>query len=196
MSYSLAFSPEFHNFPYSYITDHFIIHINMNAMKRVLFIMSVLALVTAACHHTHETAAVDTEAEKAAVSNLLDQLNSAVASKDVAAMTSNFDENALICGTDPSEFWNKQQIKEIWTQMLAESVPEFQHIGERKIIIAPDGHSAVTVEQYMIPTFSEKIPWRRVFYLLKTGDKWMIHFSSVSFIPENEDIPKLNEALQ
>lgn len=165
-------------------------------MKSIFFIISACALVMAACHHTHEAVPVDIEAEKAAINDMLDKLYSAVTSQDVATMTSYFDENALICGTDPSEFWNKQEITEIWTQMLAESAPEFKYIGERQIIVAPDGHSAVTVEQYMVPMFSEKIPWRRVFYLMKAGDKWIIHFSSVAFIPKNEDIPKLNEALQ
>jgi hypothetical protein len=41
-----------------------------------------------------------------------------------------------------------------------------------------------------------KIPVRWVFHLIKTGDNWLIDFFSLSLIPDNEDIGKINKALE
>ena len=43
---------------------------------------------------------------------------------------------------------------------------------------------------------SEKIPIRFISHLMKTDENWTIDFFSWSFIPLNEDIAKLNEALE
>jgi hypothetical protein len=42
----------------------------------------------------------------------------------------------------------------------------------------------------------KQIPFRLVYHAAKTGDKWLIDFASRNFIPENEDISKLNKALE
>jgi hypothetical protein len=47
-----------------------------------------------------------------------------------------------------------------------------------------------------MPLISPKIPLRDVYKVVKTDDKWMIDFFSTSFIPKNEDIPKLNKAIE
>jgi hypothetical protein len=51
------------------------------------------------------------------------------------------------------------------------------------------------VTQFIVPIYSPKIPWRGIYYFVKTNDNWVIHFSSSAFIPKNEDIQKLNEAI-
>ena len=80
--------------------------------------------------------------------------------------------------------------------MLADSTPGFDLIGEREIKVAPDGKSAVVVEQYMWPAFTPKIPWRNVYQVIKSDDQWKIHFFSCALIPKNEDLEKLNQALE
>ncbi|HBE41800.1 MAG TPA: hypothetical protein DDW27_11465, partial [Bacteroidales bacterium] len=59
-----------------------------------------------------------------------------------------------------------------------------------------DGNSAIVVEQYIMPFLSSKIPLRNVYNAVKTNDNWMIDFISWSFIPKNEDISKLNKAVE
>jgi len=44
--------------------------------------------------------------------------------------------------------------------------------------------------------FSQKMPMRIVYHLVKNGDNWLIDFISWSFIPNNEDLGKLNKALE
>jgi hypothetical protein len=43
--------------------------------------------------------------------------------------------------------------------------------------------------------FSQKIPVRMVYHLVKNDESWLFDFISWSFIPNNEDIAKLNAAL-
>ena len=47
-----------------------------------------------------------------------------------------------------------------------------------------------------IKAFSQKIPVRMVYHLVKNGDNWLFDFVSWNFIPNNEDLGKLNKALE
>jgi len=165
-------------------------------MRKTYFILMIAVVVITACQQTPKTIPVDIEGEKDAIAAIFDKFYSAFGEQDVATLTSYLTEDVLFCGTDPSEFLNKQQITDEWTKMFADSTFEISFIiDKQEIKVAPDGNSAIVVDQYMLPTFTPKIPWRTVSYLVKTNDKWMILFMSFSFIPKNEDIPKLNEAL-
>ena len=143
---------------------------------------------------TSKTSPVDIEAEEAALNDLFDKFDSASKTHDVSTLASYLTEDVLMCGTDPSQFWNKQQIIYVWTQMSGESAPEIKYLGDREIKVAPDGNSAIVVIQYILP-WCPKIPWRNVYHLIKNNDNWMILFGSSAFIPKNEDVPKLIEAL-
>lgn len=165
-------------------------------MKKIYLILSIAVVVITACQQTPKTVPVDIEAEKAAIDSLFDQFNVSFNAQDAATLASFLTEDALCCGTDPSEFWNKQEITDLWIQMFTDSDPAINMIGERKIKVAADGNSAIAVDQYMFPMITPKIPWRNVYHLVKTNDNWMILFFSCGFIPKNEDIPKLNEALE
>ncbi len=158
--------------------------------------MLTIAVVTTACQQTPKTIPVDIEAEKDAIAAISDKFYSAFNAQDAAALASYLTEDALCCGTDPSEFWNKQQITEIWTQAFSDSTFEISFIiDKQEIKVAADGNSAIVVDQYMF-FFTPKITGRNVSYLVKTNDDWMICFISFSLIPKNEDLPKLNEALE
>ncbi len=165
-------------------------------MKKIYLILSVAMVAITACQQTPKTVSVDIEAEKAAINDLVDKVNSAMQAQDVATLTSFFTDDLICLGSDPSELWNKKQITELWTQMLADTAPEINLIGKRVIKVAADGKSAVAVDQYFMPMFTPDIPFRNVYYLIKTDDNWMIDFSSTALIPKNEEIPKLNKALE
>jgi ketosteroid isomerase-like protein len=164
-------------------------------MRKLYFILTIAVVITA-CQQTPKTISVDIKAEKDAIAALFDKYYSAMNEQDVTTLISCFTEDVLCCGTDPSEFWNKQEMNELWTQWLANSGFEPNFIGEREIKVATDGNSATIVDQYLHPTFSPIIQIRNTYHVVKTNDKWMILFWSVSFIPKNEDISKLNEALE
>ena len=164
-------------------------------MKKICIMLSIAVVVITACQQTPKTSPVDIEAEEAAVNALIDKLHTAMKAQDVATLTSFITEDMVCCGSDPSEFWNKQQIKDLWTQMLADMSPEINIIGKRVIKVATDGNSAIAVDQYFMPMYTPNIPFRNVYHLVKTNGNWMILFFSSALIPKNEDLPKLNEAV-
>lgn len=165
-------------------------------MKKIIILLSIAAVALTACQQAPETVTVDIETETAALNELFDSFNAAGIAGDAATQASYLLEDGVYCGTDPSEFFTKQEITDMWTQMYAESGLDITFISERAVKVAPDGNSAVVVDQYMFPVYTPKIPWRNVYHLIKTDDKWMILFFSAAFVPKNEDIPKLNAAME
>ena len=166
-------------------------------MRKLLIITALILFSGVAFGQTSKTIQVDFEAEKAAVADLFDKYYSAMNAKDASILPTLLTEDVLVCGTDPTEFWNKDQITDLWAQGLAESTLEINiTVNKREIRVAEDGNSAVVVEQYILPFLSSKIPIRNVNYAVKTNDKWKIDFMSFNFIPKNEDISKLNKALE
>ncbi len=164
-------------------------------MKKNLFLFIIAAVFMTACQQTPEKVSIDIETEKAAIEDMLGDFINGMEAQDVDAMASFILEDALICGTDPSEFWNKDEIVELWKQMLAESPIELKHIGDKVIKVAPDGISAIVVAQYYVPIYSPNIPWRNVYSLTKVEDKWMVSFYSIALVPKNEDLGAINKVV-
>ncbi len=166
-------------------------------MKKIYYLTIVAALLIVACQQTPKTIPVDIAGEKIAISALFDKYNSAFKAKDAATLTTLLTDDALSCGTDPSEFWNKKQITDLLTQSSADTALKINYTySRREIRVATDGNSAIVVEQSIMPFLSSKIPIRTVYNAVKTNDIWMIDFISWNFIPINEDIPKLNKAVE
>lgn len=163
-------------------------------MRRLSVITAFLLFAGFSFGQLSKTSSVDIKAEEEALNKLMDKFDAAIKAYDVSTMLSLFTDDAIMCGTDPSEFWTKQQFTDLWEPGPSESLPEIEYINERKIIIVPEGNSAIVVTQYII-SWSPKIPWRQVYHCVKIDDNWMIRFMNVAFIPKNEDIQKLNEAL-
>lgn len=164
-------------------------------MKKSLFAVLIIALAVTACKQA-SAPVVNVEAEKAAIDSVFMMFDSAFQAQDVEALASYVSEDALCLGTDPSEFLSKQQIKEMWVQMFADSAPAINYISKREIRVDAGGKSANVVDQYTMPIVGPKILWRNAYHLNKVNDKWMIDFLNCSFILKNEDILKLNQALE
>ena len=162
-------------------------------MRKLSVITAFLLFAGFSFGQESKTSTVDIKAEEA-LNKLMDKFFEAMDAFDVSTMLSFFSDDAIVCGTDPSEFWNKEQFSDLWEQGSPESAPEFNLIDDRKIIIAPGGNSAIVVTQYNI-SWSPKIPWRQVYHWVKTNDIWMIYFMNVAFIPKNKDIQKINAAI-
>jgi ketosteroid isomerase-like protein len=137
----------------------------------------------------------DMEAEKAAIGKTIDNFDNAIKTQDVEALAEVLNENAMVCGTDPSEYWTKQEIVEMWREALSQGAPEFKYIDDRRIFVAPGGKSAVAVTQYIMAVWSPNIPWRQVYHLIKTEDTWEIFTINIAFVPKNEEIQAINAAL-
>ena len=134
---------------------------------------------------------------KEAVASVLDAHWSAVKAKDADAVMALLTDDVLCCGSDPEEFWDKTDMYNKIRQMFADTSFKIDiTVDKREIRVAQDGNSAIALEQMFLKPVSQKIPVRNVYHLVKINDIWQIDFTSVSFIPANEDIGKLNNALE
>ena len=137
------------------------------------------------------------EVVKASVAALLDKYDSAFKAKDAPAVIALLAGDGLFCGTDPSEIWDKKQISDGWTQAFADTslMIDFT-VDKREIMVATDENSAIAIEQFYFKLFSPNIMWRVIFHAVKSGEDWKLDFISWNFIPKNEDIEKINKALE
>jgi uncharacterized protein (TIGR02246 family) len=180
---------------YSYFS--YILSLKSKAMKKILYVLTMAFMIITACQPKPKTVPVDTEAEKVAVSALFEKFNSAFKAKDTNTLLAALTDDVLACGTDPSEFWDKKQISDGWTQYFADTTLKITYsIDRREIRVTADGKSAIVVEQYVMPILSSRITIRNIYLAVKADENWMIDFISWNFILKNEDIPKLNKALE
>ena len=166
-------------------------------MKKTLCILFVAVMIINACQQKPKTSPVDLEAVKVAVSATLDKYHSGMIAKDANIMIPMLADNGLYCGTDSKEFYDKPTLSNEMTKMFSDTTLKIKYlIDKREIRVAADGNSAMAVDQNVVNFISPKIPIRWVFHLTKTGDNWLIDFFSLSLIPHNEDLGKLNKALE
>ena len=162
-------------------------------MKKTLLLLSLAGLLFTACQQI--PAPVDLEAEKAAAQEMLDSFTDVMTTQDVDSMRTFIAKDALICGSDPAEFWDKEAAMKLWDEMSAGPEVDFLFMDKNPLKIAPDGNSAVAIQQFYIPAMMPKLPARNVYYLTKTEGKWMISMWSSSLIPKNEDLAKIIKAV-
>jgi hypothetical protein len=166
-------------------------------MKKVNFLMIIAVIIISASQSTAQTKSADLTASKEGVNTLMDKLQNAFIMKNAPAMITLLAEDGLFCGTDPSEFWDKKTLSGMWNQMVTDTASNYKYsIDKREIRVTKDGNSAVVIEQFMMSSLSKKIPIRTVYHTVKVKDVWLIDFLCWNFIPKNEDIPKLNKALE
>jgi len=166
-------------------------------MKKTIYIFSIAVIIITACQPKTKIVAVDTAAAKIAVTTLLDKYNSAWNAKDANTLISLLTEDGLFCGTDPSELMDKKTLSAGWTQAMSDTSMNFNYsVDKREIRIAADGNSAIAIEQFYMKVIIQKISCRLIYHVVKSGDNWMIDFLSWSLIPKNEDLVKLNNALE
>lgn len=164
-------------------------------MKRIFNLMIVAAMVLAACQP--KTQPVDTAAAKVAVNDLMEKYLTAWNGKDVKTLTSLITDDGMFCGTDPVEIMDKKAIADAWKMAFADSALNNTFtVDKREIRIDSDGNSAIVMEQHLTNPYTPKIPWRLVCRAVKKADGWKLDFISWCLIPKNEDIGKLNKALE
>ena len=164
-------------------------------MKKTLFLSVIAILFLAACQQTPVAVTIDLEAEEAAAREMFSVLRDAMNTQNIDTLFSFFTEDALIIGSDGKEILSKEETKSMWTELSAALKFEFVLFGEQPFKIDPDGNSAVAVSQFYVPVMTANLPLRQVFNLRKVDGKWMVTFFSSSVIPNNEDLPKIMEAL-
>ena len=165
-------------------------------MKIILKLLFLIVMIISSCQTKTKVMPVDINESKEAVARVLDAHWSAVKAKDADAVVALVTDDFLSCGSDPDEFWNKTDMYNTVKQMFANTETELDiTIDKREIRIARDDNSAIALEQMYLKPFSNKIPVRTVYHLVKNNNTWLIDFTSTGFIPNNEDIDNLNKAL-
>jgi len=165
-------------------------------MKKALYFL-ILALIFATCQTKTKVIPVDLNAAKVSVTAALDKFNAEFKGKDANTLMTLLTDDGLYCGTDSKELLNKVDLSKMVTQSFADSTLKLDYtVDKREIRIAKDGNSAVALEQFFMQSFSQKIPVRMIYHLVKNNDNWLFDFVSWNFIPNNEDITKLNKALE
>jgi ketosteroid isomerase-like protein len=166
-------------------------------MEKILPFLLIFVMSLSSCRTKTEEIPVDMKGSKEAVAKVLDAHWSAVKAKDADAVIALVTDDFLSCGSDPEEFWNKTEMYNTVKQMFANADLKIEAtVDKREIRIAADGNSAIAFEQMYMEPFSRKLPVRTVYHLVKVDDAWLIDFTSTGFIPANEDIEKLNRAIE
>ena len=166
-------------------------------MKSKPYLILTTLLVMVACQPKTELEPVDVGAAEAAVTSILDNYHAAMIAGNANECMSFLENKGLYCGTDPKELWDKETISNAMTEAMADTSFTINYAIDKRIIrIAGDGKTALALEQFTMNALSEKIPIRLISHLMKTDENWTIDFISWSFVPLNEDIAKLNEALE
>jgi uncharacterized protein (TIGR02246 family) len=166
-------------------------------MKKIYYLLLVAAMIITACQTKTKIVPVDTAAAKVAVTALLEKYNSAMKAKDANTLMTLLTEDGLYCGTDSKELLSKAELSKMMNQTLADTSLVMNYaIDKREIRIASDGNSAIALEQMFFKAFSQKIPIRMIYHLVKNNDNWLFDFVSWNFIPNNEDLGKLNKVLE
>jgi hypothetical protein len=159
------------------------------------FIFFAAMLITACVSKTPQEL-VDINAVRLSIDSLMNQNMKIWNSKEAAAMNDLLADDGLFCGSDPSEFWNKKNLMDMWNQMSSDTINYSYFVDKRETKISPDGKSAIVVEQFIMPPFSPDIPMRTIYHLISSGNSWKFDFISWNFIPKNEDLAKLSKALE
>jgi ketosteroid isomerase-like protein len=159
-------------------------------MKKILFVLMMAPALLASGQK------FDAVAAKAGLVKALDQFYLAYNNKDIKAFSAFLTDDGLYCGSDPKEFWDKATYSKLMGETFADAsfVPNIK-IDKREIRFYGNGTTAIVVDQFFF-AFSPQIPLRQVYHFTKTGTNWLCSFSNTTFIPNNEDIGKIMEAVK
>jgi hypothetical protein len=126
---------------------------------------------------------------------VIDGLHNGFKAKSLEEMNKYFDDNGMFIGTDPNEFWTKQQLNDYLNLSFKDTTNYRYSITKRVVEMGNDGTSGVVVDQFVLP-FSPHLPIRSVAYAEYGNGKWGIKMFSWNFIANNADVDKLNKVVQ
>ena len=136
------------------------------------------------------------EAQKA-VNLLMDNFADRLKARNAGELAELLSEDGRYYGTDPGELLCKLAMYDTWSRQFADNSQNLDYtVDKRYIRVSPDGNSALVVEQFTLRQYTPNIPWRMISHAVKTGRHWKLDFISWNLTPKNEDIAKLNKALE
>lgn len=164
-------------------------------MTKPAFILLAGSLILVSCKKP--AAPSDNDAASKAVAELFDTYARATKEKNFEVLAGTLAEDGLFLGTDPDEFWNKQNLMDLFKTTSLDATTSFDiTMDKREIRISQDGMMAIVVEQSNIPVLSQEISIRGIGHARMVEGQWKIDFYSWSLIPQNEDLARLNNAME
>lgn len=140
-------------------------------------------------------AVADTAKARQELSAMADEIHSLFKKKDIAFVDKYMAKDGIYLGTDPNEILTFDELRDYEQQMFNDTsvnIPDYK-ISRREIVV--NGPSAIIVDQYYFPDISKKVMLRNISHARHENGKWLIDMFSWNFIPKNEDVPKIDQAL-
>ena len=165
-------------------------------MKTINILLILVLIITAGCQPKVENELVDLGAINTSIDSFMDTYNEAYNTRNVGVLSTLLADNGLYCGTAHDELFDKQEVIDLWDIVFADTTLHLKYAKEnREISIAKNGKSAMVVERTSVE-WSPNIQTRQTFHLVAIENGWIIDFISWAFLVNNEDVGKLNAALE
>lgn len=166
-------------------------------MKKIYFLTIFAVLLTVGCQQKDQIETVDLNATNDAITQILDEYLDAWNTKDIERLTEMVADDGMFCGSDPSELLDKSSLKKMFIQLFSDTTTNYNYIIDlRKVKIATDGKSAIAIEHIDMSGWSPMIQMRQTFQIVKSNNKWEIDYIGWGFLSKNENVEKLNKALE
>lgn len=166
-------------------------------MKKIYFLSIIILMIAVGCQQKEQIESVDLKATNDTVTQLLDEYLDAWNAKDIDALNAMVADDGLFCGSDPSELLDKLALKKMFVQLFSDTTNNYKYIIDvRRIKVAKDGKSAIAMEHIIMSGWSPKMQMRQTFQIVKTNNKWEIDYIGWGFLTKNENVEKLNNALE
>lgn len=158
----------------------------------LIYILLFLLFAATACKQT-----VDESATKGEINTVLDQYHNCMKNKQASTMMQLLAEDGLYCGTDPNELWDKKTINAYISKAFENPMLTINNypIEKREIKVSNVGNSATVLEQYKMDVISTEMYIRFISHLKKENNEWKFDFFSLSPVPSNNDMKKINHCL-
>jgi len=165
-------------------------------MKSVYLLSMLAVIIFAGCQSKVENEIVDLSAINNNINSFMDEYQEAYNTRNVSVLSTLLADNGVYCGTAPGEIFEKQNVIDLWEVIFADTTINLEYSKEtREISIANDGKSAIVTERTSF-AWSPNIQTRQTFHLVVNDDGWIIDYASWAFLIKNEDVDKLNAALE
>ncbi len=166
-------------------------------MKKLYFLAIVAAIIATGCEPQVKTEPVDQNALNTEITQLADKYLNAWNSENIEVLSSMIADDGLFVGSDPTELMDKASLIKMYSNLFSDTLTDFSYdIDIRNIKLADDGKSAIVVEYFNIKDWSPIIPLRQTSQFVYNGDSWQIDFIAWGLIVKNENVDKLNKALE
>lgn len=165
-------------------------------MKKIFLLAMLAAIITLGCQPPVKTEVVDLKAIQDTITQIADTYMNAWNAEDMDVLAGLLADDGQYCGTDPSEELDKATLLEMWTKAFADSINYSYEVDQRRIRLDPSGRSAIVVEHLVIGGWSSMLHVRQTYQIIKTPADWKIDFISWGFMVKNEDVERLNKALE